>query len=216
MENRRKPLVFILSTILLILSLSVFFVMAILVINRHMFFVDRLNNFVVGVRTDFWNGFFKVFTYFGQFYFLVIVVLLMLIFVRDKRIGLSSMLGLVLASVFNLVVKSIIRRPRPTDLMIIEEIGHSFPSAHAMLSILVFGLIIYFLSVSNKPKVTKVLSSIILSIIILMTGFSRVYLGVHYASDILAGWLAGIAFIILTVAIYKMFKTITFSKIGKY
>ncbi len=216
MENRRKPLVFILSTILLILCLSVFFVMAILVINRHIFFVDRLNNFVVGVRTDFWNEFFKVFTYFGQFYFLVIVLLLMLIFVRDKRIGLSGMLGLVFASVFNLVVKSIIRRPRPTDFMIIEEIGHSFPSAHAMLSILVFGLIIYFLSVSNKPKVTKVLSSIILSIIILMTGFSRVYLGVHYASDILAGWLAGIAFIILTVAIYKMFKTITFNKIGKH
>lgn len=215
MDSQKKNITFILSTILLIMCLVIFFVMAILVINKYSFYMDRLNYFVADNRSDLATGFFKIFTYFGQFYFLMIVVLLVLIIVKEKRVGISLLTGLGLASLFNLVVKSIIKRMRPVDLMIIEEIGHSFPSAHAMLSMVVFGFLIYFIARNVKNRPAKIISIILLTLLILFTGFSRVYLGVHYASDIVAGWLAGIVFVILTISILNMLNAIKFSKITR-
>ncbi len=210
---KKKNSRFILSTIILSLSIVVFLVIAMLVISKYRFNIDYFNVVVANHRTAFWTGFFKIFTYLGEFYFLVIVVLIMLIVLKQKHIGLSTLFGLALASIINVVIKYIVRRPRPSDLMIIDEIGFSFPSAHAMLSLLIFGMIIYFVCTRLKNLPLKVVISSVLVILILAIGFSRIYLGVHYLSDVIAGCCIGLAVTIVSISIFNLLMTIKKSKI---
>jgi len=142
-------------------------------------------------------NFFKIFTYLGSIYALAIIVL-SLLFLKKKTYGIIAIISLAVAGLMGVIVKYIIRRPRP-ETMHIEEIGYSFPSAHAMLSFLVLGFIIYVILKLIKNKSLKIILTILLSLTIICVGVSRVILNVHYFTDILAGWL--IAYPILLASV---------------
>ena len=99
----------------------------------------------------------------------------------------------------NQVLKVLFSRVRPSDFMIIEESGYSFPSGHAQASMAFYGLIIYFLYHSNLPKKWRKLLIGLFVFLIILVGITRVYLGVHYVSDVLAGYL--VSYILLTIYI---------------
>jgi undecaprenyl-diphosphatase len=103
----------------------------------------------------------------------------------------------------NQVLKRIIRRPRPTGINLIKENGFSFPSGHSMVSMAFYGVLIYLINKSKLNKETKLLLSLLLSILILFIGISRIYLGVHYASDVLAGFSLSLAYLIISIYIYE-------------
>ncbi len=170
-----------------------FFVLMMMVICGHVFRIDNFNVFVANSRNDFWTNFFKIFTYLGSFYILLIAVViafLLLFFVfKKKRFAFFSAGCFGVVCLLNLLFKLLIRRIRPTDLMIIAETGYSFPSGHAMMSFAFFALLIFFVWKFVKNKSLKIVLTILFSIVILAIGFSRIYLGVHYLTDILAGWL---------------------------
>ena len=94
-------------------------------------------------------------------------------------------------------------RERPLELMIITEDGYSFPSGHAMAALGFYGFIIYLICISNSKKFIKIVFSILLGLLIFLIGVSRIYLGVHYASDVLAGFLISGAYLILYVILFK-------------
>ena len=97
------------------------------------------------------------------------------------------------AAFLNLLLKNIFLRPRPTfPQAYLVDTGFSFPSGHAMLSIAFYGMVAYFLLTTLKNRQTKVLVIIGLVMVSTLIGFSRIYLGVHYLTDIFAGWAAGI------------------------
>lgn len=143
----------------------------------------------------------KIVTNFGGAIILGIITILILILIKNKRIDLSVLINLCSVTVLNLVLKSILQRPRPNEYRIINETGYSFPSGHSMISMAFYGFIIYLIYKNIKNKYLKWISIILLSILILMIGFSRIYLGVHYVSDVLAGFLFSISYLIVYIKI---------------
>ncbi|MFD1358091.1 phosphatase PAP2 family protein [Fictibacillus halophilus] len=98
-------------------------------------------------------------------------------------------------------------RIRPEFDRVIEITGYSFPSGHAMISIAFFGMLSYLL-VHNYSFLQpyKKIIYIITGLFIFMVGFSRVYLGVHYPTDVFGGYLAGGAWLLVCVLLYKWLK----------
>ena len=143
----------------------------------------------------------KIVTNFGGTIILGLITILILILIKNKNIGLSVLINLCSVTVLNLVLKSILQRPRPNEYRIINETGYSFPSGHSMISMAFYGFIIYLIYKNIKNKYLKWISIILLSILILMIGFSRIYLGVHYVSDVLAGFLFSISYLIVYIKI---------------
>ena len=103
----------------------------------------------------------------------------------------------------NQLLKRIVERPRPEGFRIVEELGYSFPSGHSMVSMAFYGLFIYFIYEKVKNKYIKWTSIILLTLLIVLIGISRIYLGVHYASDVLAGFLLSISYLGLFTHIIK-------------
>lgn len=147
----------------------------------------------------------KMITNFGGAMVLSITTLLLLIIIKDKKIGVGILINLCTATGLNLILKSLLQRPRPTEFRIINETGYSFPSGHSMISMAFYGLIIYLIYEKVKNKYIKWTSITLLSILIVMIGFSRIYLGVHYVSDVLAGFLFSIAYLIVYIGIINKY-----------
>lgn len=161
------------------------------------------NTFVLGFRSDFWTGFYKIFTYLGSIYALIVVCLLVVIFCKNKKIKLFSIINLAVVSIGNLLIKFILQRPRPS-VIIIAETGFSFPSGHTMMSMAFYGLLIYFIIKFCKNKPLKILSSIFIYLVIVMIAYSRIYLGVHYFTDIIGGFMLGGVVLLLTIIFFNI------------
>ena len=88
-------------------------------------------------------------------------------------------------------------RVRPVGIALIEQGGYSFPSGHSMMAFAFYGFIIYLINKSNMAKKKKIVITTLLSILILLIGVSRIYLGVHFASDVLGGFILSLIHLIL-------------------
>ncbi len=108
--------------------------------------------------------------------------------------------NLLAAAGMNFLFKVFFHRARPEILVLVHATGYSFPSGHSMVSVAFYGYLIY-LSVILLQKPWKQLSSLLLSMLIFFIGLSRIYLGVHYASDVVGGFLAGLAWLALLLSI---------------
>jgi membrane-associated phospholipid phosphatase len=115
--------------------------------------------------------------------------------IKVPAVALSS-LGLMFG------LKHLFRRPRPDVPLLFHAEGLSFPSGHALFSITFYGLLIYIIFTSVKNKGIKWTLIILLAVLILLIGFSRVYLRVHYATDVVAGFCVG--FLWLTFALWLL------------
>lgn len=123
----------------------------------------------------------------------IMCVLLIIYFSHMKKHITASLVPTVVVGsiLLNLVLKNIFERQRPSIPHLVEAFGLSFPSGHSMVSFSFYGLIIYLVFKEVKNKLLKTLSIIIFGLLILLIGISRIYLGVHYPSDVLAGFAAG-------------------------
>lgn len=142
---------------------------------------------------------FKTITFFGSTIGIIIICLSLLIWIRDykKLIWLYSCL--IVSTLVNNIVKVIVARPRPLLEHLVQENTYSFPSGHAMATCTLYGGIIYLIWQSKISKKAKIINTILLLSLVLIIGFSRLYLNVHHLSDVLGGFLFSI--IILDIAI---------------
>ena len=118
------------------------------------------------------------------------VIVLGLIYAGRKRE--SVFLGFAMLVGWGLMheIKNLVTRPRPAGEHLTYATGFSFPSGHAMLSLIVYGFLVYLLLVSGR--VTRKTAAIVsAALLIFLIGFSRIYLNVHYASDVVGGFLIG-------------------------
>lgn len=97
------------------------------------------------------------------------------------------------------------QRPRPTEFRIIEETGYSFPSGHSMTSMAFYGYLIYLIYKYVKNKYVKWISIVLLGILICSIGISRIYLGVHYTSDVLGGFLISVSYLVIYISAVNKF-----------
>lgn len=153
---------------------------------------------VVAIRTNSLTSFFKVITYLGETESIIVIgVLALMGFAKKKErvLIVCNSLGIYL---FNQLLKMIVARPRPDKLIaLVEENNYSFTSGHTIVSTALFGLILMLISRKIKSKRLKYILAIIVALIVLLIAFSRVYLGVHYYTDVICGLL--LALILLNI-----------------
>ncbi len=178
-------LLFILITILMIT-------------NNIKVFDENIYNYIYSFRSDLLDTIFKTITKLGNTLTVIIMVFVLLVFLGKENIY-KLILTVATTVLTNQGLKHIIRRARPDHLRLIKENGYAFPSGHSMISIALYGLLIYLVYKNIKNKFIKTILISILSILILGIGISRVYLGVHYPSDVLAGFSIALPIIILIV-----------------
>ncbi len=193
-------------------ALVLFSILAIMVLCDHVFWLDKFNVAVANRRTNGWTSFFKIFTHLGSFYTLAGLTLVGCLWVwfymKKKRMSVFFLVCFATTGIANFIIKRIVRRVRPEHLMIIKETGFSFPSGHSMMSFVVFALAIYFVWQCVKNKPFKISLICLFSVLTIMVGFSRIYLGVHYLTDVLAGWLITLVIVGVFMILYntKWFK----------
>lgn len=106
----------------------------------------------------------------------------------------------------NYVMKLSFQRVRPPNPLIAPLHNFSFPSGHATSAFIFYGLLAYLLWKTNLPKTLKITCGIVLILFSLVIGFSRIYLRLHYPSDVLAGFCIGFAWLLLTIYIFEHLK----------
>lgn len=180
------------------ISLILFLVITENVFNNEIMKADTIGyNIVSNLISDKLTPLVKVVTWFGSATCLILLtVILFIIIIKNKKAGLLIGTNLVIISILNQTLKSLLQRPRPTGFRIINETGYSFPSGHSMISMAFYGFLIYLIYKNIKNKCLKFTLIISLFILIISIGLSRIYLGVHYTSDVFAGFLLSIAYLI--------------------
>lgn len=153
------------------------------------------------LRSDVATFIFKFITNFGDAPYIIAVALLATIFFKTKNIGIAIFANLGLCALLNQVLKFVIQRPRPSGYHYVLASGYSFPSGHSMVSMAFYGLLIYFIYKSDYDKTWKYLSMGLFGLLIFLIGLSRIYLGVHYVSDVLAGFVLSISYLFVFVSV---------------
>ena len=183
-----------------------------LALAEDVFNKEIMNGDIIGYKiistfliSDFATPIAKFITNFGGAIFLITLTVILFILIKNKKIGLSIFSNLVIITVLNQLLKRILQRPRPTEFRIIEETGYSFPSGHSMVSMAFYGYLIYLIYKYVKNKYVKWILIVLLSILICSIGVSRIYLGVHYTSDVLGGFLVSISYLILFISTVNKF-----------
>lgn len=148
----------------------------------------------------------KFITNFGGAIFVISLTTILFFVIKDKKIGISIITNLGIVTILNQIIKFIMQRPRPTEFRIIEETGYSFPSGHSMVSMAFYGYLIYLIYRYIKNKYIKWSLIVLLSILICLIGISRIYLGVHYTSDVLGGFLLSISYLVVYISLIKNLK----------
>jgi undecaprenyl-diphosphatase len=116
--------------------------------------------------------------------------------IRVITIAISSL-------VLMLLLKQLFQRKRPLSPLLKAAKGLSFPSGHAIMAVTFYGLLIYILQHSITIDWLKWVVTFLIILLIILIGFSRVYLRVHYASDVAAGFIIGLLWLLLSLAVLK-------------
>ena len=120
------------------------------------------------------------------------------------RHGAAGALTIGIASVANSALKMVIARARPDALdPIVAERGFSFPSGHSALGMVAYGVLAVLISRSRLPLVVRRIVIVALAVLIGLIGLSRVWLGAHYPTDMLAGWAAGGVIVLVYAALTR-------------
>ncbi|SFA52262.1 undecaprenyl-diphosphatase [Parageobacillus thermantarcticus] len=145
------------------------------------------------------------FTILGYGYFIGIASILLVLFLWFRKRDYYGMV-LVLVAVgggygLNTFIKELVGRERPPFAQGVH--GFSFPSGHAMVGSIYLLLIAYFLSKEVKKASQRRMVLFVFGLLALLTGLSRLSLQVHYPSDVLAGFLLGIAYLSVCISVYQ-------------
>ena len=139
----------------------------------------------------------RLITQFGGTILMIVWALASLVLIKNKRISISVVSNLVLIALLNNILKLIVRRARPTGFRLIAETGYSFPSGHSMVSMAFYGYLIYLIYKNVRNKKLRWTLITCFSLLILIIGMSRIYLGVHYTSDVFAGFLFSLGYLVI-------------------
>lgn len=168
----------------------------------------RFENWVYAEAVEHMNPFLtniiRIITHLGDPIIVTSITILLVIIPKTrKRVGYPMAAAVIVSEALNLILKEIFARERPNILQLVNETTYSFPSGHAMINTTVYTMLGIFAIKYIRSKKIKIPVIIMCIIMPLIISFSRVYLGVHYAGDVLGGMLLGFA---VTVFIYALLK----------
>ena len=135
----------------------------------------------------------------------MLVIVLVILCSNNKFLGVFYLLNMVICYILNFIIKILVSRSRPLEYMLIFEDNYSFPSAHSMLAVAFYGYLAYIAIKYVKNKYLKVLSVSGCVILTLLVGISRIFLGVHFTTDVLCGLLFGYIYLLIYIKVIKKF-----------
>lgn len=190
---------------LLSLCITIFLIITFFVIKYDNLVMDQsIYNFFYNFSSSQATVIFLIITFLASKEFIILMCLIFILISLIKRKYQTSfliILNIVISLLLNQTFKAIIRRERPFELMIVNESGYSFPSGHSMTALIFYGYFIYLTWESNLKKTSKILITILNIILILLVGISRIYLGVHYPTDVIGAYFLGLFYLILYINI---------------
>ncbi|WP_414839796.1 phosphatase PAP2 family protein [Carnobacterium sp. TMP28] len=170
-------------------------------------FDQFITHSILSLASEKMTAFFVFITRFGGVPIMAILVLLFSFFVfwKSKKLKLTiwyilqSILG---AGALNVLVKLIFQRERPTIEHLIMQGGFSFPSGHAMGSMICYGGLAFLIFHLYKKSTLSFIILVATLLLVLFIGLSRIYVGVHFPSDIIGGYLLGASWLTLMIALF--------------
>lgn len=205
-KNNRNLIYIIIPSIIIII------LMAFKIMTKEELFIDKLayNILVTKLRSPSLTNFMKVITKLSDTGIIsILAIILTLLFLykwKDKKTAQIIPSSLIIVAFINQVLKFIFQRERPNGYRLIEMTGYSFPSGHAMVSMAFYGLLIYIIHKKVKNKALRILLITLNITIIILVGISRIYLGVHYLSDVITGYLISIVYLLILIKLLKKYK----------
>lgn len=137
----------------------------------------------------------KIITLMGSSVIMIFITIS--VYFKNKKAGKILGINLTIIYLTNELIKYVFTRTRPNILRLTQASGYSFPSGHSMVSFCFYGICIYLIMKSNFPY--KKWISFFLGLVIILIGFSRIYLGVHYFSDVIGGYLFSLTYILIII-----------------
>ncbi len=167
-----------------------------------------ITDYIISFRSPGLTRYFKFVTDVGDIYgyliVLIIFLVLSLLVLKRRKYVVQATLVLALATISNMVLKRFIDRARPGIEHLVSVQTLSYPSGHAMSAMAFYGFLIYMVSTFKIHKGAKFLLILVLALLILSIGISRIYLGVHFPSDIAGGFIAGFIWVVFCVLLFNL------------
>ncbi|MEF3691607.1 MAG: bifunctional DedA family/phosphatase PAP2 family protein [Candidatus Moraniibacteriota bacterium] len=176
-----------------------------------------LNSAVEIFRHPYLNNFFIFITHLAGTITMIILGFIALIFfiTRKKwRYSLILLLAMSGGKIIEVLIKNIIGRNRP-DNALVETVGYSLPSGHATIAIIFYSILIYYFKNHIRNIRLKYTLITLCAFIIFAVGFSRIYLGAHWFSDVVAGFSLGAFWLTLIILFLEFVTTVFREKVGK-
>ena len=148
----------------------------------------------------------KVITHIGGEKIVLVLAVLAIILIKGLKNKLFLLTGVVGTAGLNVILKHIIQRKRPNINRLIPEEGYSFPSGHSMMSMAFYGMLIFLIFKYVKNTTLKWTLIVILTILLSTIGITRIYLGVHYPSDVIGGFVVSLTYLFILTEIYNKVK----------
>jgi len=163
--------------------------------------------FVVRLRRDWLTPIMQSFTSLSAPVVLAVMLIVVAAFAPGRMPGRFAAANLVGIVALNYALKEIVQRPRPEGFRLIAETGYSFPSGHSMVAVAFYGFLIWLIIRFEEDRLQRWIWSLALFFVVIMIGISRVYLGVHYFSDVVAGYcVAAVWLVVFTRIIVPAFQ----------
>jgi membrane-associated phospholipid phosphatase len=168
-----------------------------------------VTDFVLRFRGNHLTSFLTFVTHLGdRFAYIAITTILGAYFwirFRNWKFTLQMVLVLLLSSVSNVAIKRVINRARPSLDHLVEVNTLSFPSGHSMSAMAFYGFLIYLCMRFKMQRPVRLILILVLTVLIFSIGLSRIYLGVHFPSDVAAGFLGGLIWIAFSAVVFNVF-----------
>ncbi|WP_428908384.1 phosphatase PAP2 family protein [Niallia sp. Krafla_26] len=136
----------------------------------------------------------------------VILTAVWLLYKKKYSLAIFMMAASGIGALFNMWLKWLFKRERPDILPLLSEESFSFPSGHAMGSFIFYGSLAYLIIHLVHKKSWQLFSIVVNALFILFIGLSRIYLGVHFPSDIVGGYLAGSAWLLSCIILFRYYE----------
>jgi len=163
-------------------------------------FDNNVFNLVTRNENIYLENMYKVFTFLGSTIFIIVAclaILVICILMKKKKIGFVIVGSVAISTIVNNVIKLIFRRPRPEVRRLVVEKSFSFPSGHTMAAVTLYGILIFFVMRSKLNKKVKLAISIVLGLLPICVAISRIYLGAHFASDVIGAAITSTALLLV-------------------
>ena len=165
-------------------------------------FDNEVRKFVTSIIDDNLTLFFKTMTNYGDFYLPITIIVCIFLINKNKWYSYLLAGGYGLSGMIALIFKTAISRPRPLEALIKIPSSFSFPSGNTFTSIVFYSFLCYLLTVQSE-KIKKTVFYIFFIVIALIISISRIYLGVHYFSDVVGGMLLAIPCVLMLINIVE-------------